>query len=92
MPQNSDRDEVRSVTLLEFQAQCLELVSEVVENGSEVVITREGLPVSRLVPFRERQKTLFGIDRGRFEIIGDVISPIGVRWEAEVDPDRVLNP
>ena len=92
MPQNSDRDEVRSVTLLEFQAQCLELVSEVVENGSEVVITREGLPVSRLVPFRERPKTLFGIDRGRFEIIGDVISPIGVEWEAEVDPDRVLNP
>ena len=92
MPQNSDRDEVRSVTLLEFQAQCLELVSEVVENDSEVVITREGLPVSRLVPFRERPKTLFGIDRGRFEIIGDVISPIGVEWEAEVDPDRVLNP
>ena len=92
MPQDSDRDEVRSVTLLEFQAQCLELVSEVVENGSEVVITREGLPVSRLVPFRERPKTLFGINLGRFEIIGDVISPIGVRWEAEVDPDRVLNP
>lgn len=85
MQQNSDRDEVRSVTLLEFQAQCLDLVSEVVENGSEVVITREGLPVSRLVPIRERPKTLFGIDRGRFEIIGDVISPLGVEWEAEVE-------
>ena len=53
MQQNSDRDEVRSVTVLELQAQCLELVSEVADNGSEVVITKGGLPVSRLVPFRK---------------------------------------
>ena len=40
----------------------------------------------------ERPETLFGIDRGRLQIVGDIISPIDVEWEAEVDPDRVINP
>ena len=34
----------------------------------------------------------FGADRDRIEVIGDIISPTGVEWEAEHDPDRVLNP
>ena len=41
---------------------------------------------------RLQPKTLFGIDRGRMKITGDIISPIDVEWEAESNPDRVLNP
>ena len=84
--------DVRTITASEFKANCLKLMDEVDETGAELVITKNGRPVSRLVPYRERPKTLFGIDRGRFEIIGDVISPIDVEWEAEADPGRVLNP
>ena len=41
----------------------------------------------------ERPKTLFGIDRGRLQIVGDIDGALSdVEWEAEVDPDRVLNP
>ena len=83
---------VRTITATEFKAKCLKLMDEIDETDTELVITKNGRPVSRLVPYRERPKTLFGIDRGRFEIIGDIISPIDVEWEAEVDPDRVLNP
>ena len=25
-------------------------------------------------------------------ILGDIIEPVGGPWEAEIDPDRVLNP
>ena len=32
----------------------------------------------------------FGADRGRIEIIGDIVSPIDVEWGADVNPDRVL--
>ena len=67
-------------------------MDEVSESGATLIITKNGRPVSRLVPYRERPKTLFGIDRGRFQIIGDIIEPLGVEWEAEVHPDRVLNP
>ena len=83
---------VRTITATEFKAKCLRLMDEIDETDTELVITKNGRPVSRLIPYRERPKTLFGIDRGRFEIIGDIISPIDVEWAAEVDPDRVLNP
>ena len=46
--------------------------------------------VSRLVPYRARPESLFGIDRGRFEIIGDIVEPVDVEWEAESTPDRVI--
>ena len=82
----------RTIKASEFKAKCLKLMDEVAENGEEIVITKNGKPVAKLTAFHERPKTLFGIDKGRLEILGDIISPIDVEWEAEVDPDRVLNP
>jgi antitoxin (DNA-binding transcriptional repressor) of toxin-antitoxin stability system len=67
-------------------------MDEVAENGGEIIITKNGKPVAKLTSLRERPKSLFGIDKGRLKIVGDIISPIDVEWEAEVDPDRVLNP
>ena len=67
----------------EFKAKCLKLMDDVAEGGYEIVITKNGRPVSRLVPYRERPKSLFGIDRGRIEIIGDIIEPINAEWEAD---------
>ena len=82
----------RTMEASEFEAQCMKLMDEVAEDGGEVVITKNGKPVAKLTAHRERPETLFGIDKGRLKILGDIISPIDVEWEAEVDPDRVLNP
>ena len=82
----------RTIKASEFKATCLKLMDEVAETGEEVVITKHGRPVSRLVPYQERPKSLFGLDRGRMKIVGDIVSPIDVEWEAEANPDRVLNP
>ena len=82
----------RTVKASEFKATCLKLMDEVAETGKEIVITKRGKPVAKLIPHQERPKTLFGIDRGRLKITGDIISPIDVEWEAETNPDRVLNP
>lgn len=82
----------RTMTASEFRAKCLKLMDEVAESGEEVVITKRGKPVARLAPHRKRPVTWFGIDRGKLKIVGDIISPIDVEWEAETDPDRVLNP
>ena len=82
----------RTMKASEFKAKCLQLMDEVADGGGEVVITKNGKPVSRLVPYRERPKSFFGADRGRMKIVGDIVSPIDVEWEAEADPDRVLNP
>lgn len=66
----------------EFKARCLKLMDEVAETGREIVITKHGRPVSRLVPHIERPKTVFGIDKGKIEILGDIIEPIDVEWDA----------
>ncbi len=76
----------------EFKAKCLKLMDEVAASGKEIVITKRGRPVSRLTPYRERPESLFGIDKGRIEIVGDIVAPLDEEWEAESDPDRVLEP
>ena len=82
----------RTIKASEFKARCLQLMDEVADSGGEIIITKRGTPVAKLVPHRERPKSLFGAGRDRMKIVGDIISPIDLEWEAEVNPDRVLNP
>ena len=89
---NDTPGDTRTMKASEFKAKCLQLMDEVADSGNEIVITKNGKPVSRLVPYWERLKSLFGVDRGRMKIAGDIISPIDVECEAETNPDRVLNP
>ena len=84
--------ESRTIKASEFKAKCLRLMDEVAESGEEIVITKNGRPTARLLPYRKRFGDWFGADRDRIEIIGDIISPISLEWEAEVNPDRVANP
>jgi prevent-host-death family protein len=72
----------RSVKVSEFKANCLSLVDEVAKSGASIVITNRGKPVAQLCPVQSKPKTLVGIMRGRIEILGDIISPIDVRWNA----------
>ena len=89
---NDSAGQSRTMKASEFKAKCLGLMDEVAENGGEIVITKNGKPEAKLTAYQERPKTLFGIDRGRLKITCDIISPIDVEWEAQSDPDRVLNP
>ena len=55
MDTNSDTSgDTRTMKASEFKAKCLKLRDEVADGGGEVVITKNGKPVSRLVPYRER--------------------------------------
>ncbi|MDE0033960.1 MAG: type II toxin-antitoxin system prevent-host-death family antitoxin [Deltaproteobacteria bacterium] len=67
----------------EFKAKCLKLMDHVADSGDQIIITKNGRPISRLVPYREKPKSLFGIDRGSIEILGDVIEPVEMEWEAD---------
>ena len=92
MTTGADPSGTRTIKASEFRAKCLKLIDEVAESGGEIIITKNGKPVSRLAPYREKPETWFGRDRGKIEILGDIIEPIDVEWEAESNPDRVLNP
>ena len=67
-------------------------MDEVAETGREIVITKRGRPVARLVPVRPSLGSWFGRERGTIEIHSDIDSPIDVELEAEAGPDRALNP
>ena len=84
--------DARTIKASEFKAKCLKLMDEVAGSGEEIVITKNGKPVCRLVPYRKAPKAPFGRDRNIIRILGDITEPIDVEWEAEVNPDRVLNP
>ena len=88
----TDGGGTRTIKASEFKAKCLQLMDEVAESGEEIIITKYGRPVSKLTPYRKKPKSFFGADKGRMKIIGDIISPIDVEWEAETNPNRVLNP
>jgi len=74
---------MRTIKASEFKATCLKLMDEVAETGESIVVTKNGRPVSRLMPYRRRPETLFGVLKGSIEICGDIIEPIDVEWEAD---------
>lgn len=68
----------------EFKAKCLKLMDDVAETGKELVISKNGRPVVRLTPYRNKPASLFGIDSDKIRILGDIIEPLGVEWEANL--------
>ena len=74
--------ETRTIKASEFKAKCLALMDEVAASGEEIVITKRGAPVARLVACREKSTTHFGAG-GPIVIHGDITEPIDVQWEAE---------
>ena len=70
----------RTMKASEFKAKCLKLMDEVAESGEEIVITKNGKPVAKLAPHRERPKAPFGRDRDKIKILGDIVSPMPAEW------------
>lgn len=73
----------RQIPAGKFKATCLALLDEVQRDGKEIIITKRGKPVARLVPVGEAHREIFGWMKGTGEITGDIVSPIGEIWDAE---------
>jgi prevent-host-death family protein len=65
-----------------FKAKCLALLDEVAETGKEVVITKRGKKVARLVRVEDKPEKVWGRLKGTGEIRGDIFST-GEKWEAD---------
>jgi prevent-host-death family protein len=67
----------------EFKAKCLALMDDVARTGESLIITKNGKPVAELKPYRPpRAKSLLGLHKSQGKILGDIISPIDVEWDA----------
>jgi prevent-host-death family protein len=66
----------------EFKAKCLRLMDVVQKTKAPIVITKHGKPVAKLVPVEDEPADFFGCMKGTVRIVGDIVSPIDVDWEA----------
>jgi prevent-host-death family protein len=67
----------------EFKAKCLQLIDQVADERKSLIITKRGKPMAELRPIQEQPRQPFvGSMKGTVEILGDIISPIDVEWEA----------
>jgi prevent-host-death family protein len=67
----------------EFKAKCLHLLDEVEQSRKELIITKRGRPVARLVPVEQEAPQIFGRMKGTCKILGDIVGPTGEKWEAD---------
>jgi prevent-host-death family protein len=67
----------------QFKAQCLKLMDEVQKRGEEIIITKHGKPVAKLVPFEEPPVSVLGFLKNTVLTSGDIVSPIDETWEVD---------
>ena len=72
----------REMAAGEFKARCLQVMDQVNKTKTPVVITKRGKPIARLVPVETEPADGFGCMKGATRIVGDIISPVDVEWEA----------
>ena len=65
----------KRISAAQFKAQCLSLMDQVEAQRGEIVITKRGKPVAKLVPIEEAPRSVFGCMAGTVEILGDLIEP-----------------
>ncbi|MBX3170370.1 MAG: type II toxin-antitoxin system Phd/YefM family antitoxin [Candidatus Eremiobacteraeota bacterium] len=73
---------MQRISAARFKAQCLQLRDTVGKEHTEVIITKRGQPVAKLVPYQQEALPLFGLLAGTVQICSDLTVPIEVEWEA----------
>ena len=68
----------------EFKAKCLHLMDEVNRTREDIVITKNGVPVSRMVAYNQSVESLFGLHKNLVVCHDDLIEPVDEVWA--VDP------
>ena len=76
------------ITAGKFKAQCLKIMDDVHKHHREVVITKYGKPVAKLIGVTTQTKEpLFGFLKDSVVVKGDIISPLEEPWDVQ-NPDR----
>ena len=70
-----------------FKAKCLGLMDDVSKFHHEIIITKHGKPVAKIVPCEQknskRKGDFFGILRGSVTIKDDIVNSTDTSWEAD---------
>jgi len=78
---------MKKVTASEFKAKCLALMDEVAEKQTQILVTKRGKIVAKLVPADKPKPTkVVGSMKGTFEIVDpkDDLFSTGIEWEMDL--------
>lgn len=71
----------RTISASRFKAQCLAMLDEVASTGEEIVVTKRGRPVARLVAVGTPSGLAGSVT---FNVSDDeLVAPLDERWDAE---------
>jgi len=74
---------MKTIMASEFKSKCLKIMDEVAASGEEVVVTKNGVPVGKFVPYTQKPKTLRGLHAGQVRASDDLIASTGEVWDAD---------
>jgi prevent-host-death family protein len=71
------------ITASQFKARCLALLDEIADGGGELIVTKRGRPVAKVVPVDDdvplRGSVTYHVSDE------ELIAPIEVQWEAATE-------
>ncbi len=74
---------MQTIKASEFKAKCLHLMDWVNQSNEEIIITKNGKPVSRLIPYHKQIDSLFGLHKNTIKSNDDLITPVDETWDVE---------
>jgi len=72
---------MQSIPASQFKARCLALLDDVALTGEEIVVTKRGRPVARLVAIDDPRQLSGSVTFNVSD--AELIAPLDVSWEAE---------
>jgi prevent-host-death family protein len=72
----------RTISASDFKARCLGVLDEVQKVRTEVIITKRGKPVARLLPVGQSRGSLRGAWKDLVRVRGDIVA---VDWTSEFE-------
>lgn len=76
---------MKTMPAVEFNARCLQVIEEVRKYRTPVVITKDGRPVTKLIPPDAPATDVFGCMAGSARIVGDLEAAVVApgTWSAD---------
>lgn len=74
---------MQTIKASEFKAKCLHLMNLVNQTNEEIIITKNGKPISKLVPYHKQVNSLFGLHKNNIKSHDDLISSTGEEWSVD---------
>ena len=66
---------MKTISAGAFKTNCLALMDEVQAKREELLITKHGKPVAKLVPIDSDADDIFGLYAGKIQMMDDLIEP-----------------